>query len=119
MTESFFTRATWRKGKRRATYPRTQPWAGCTIAPAAFLAAARLAGLQNGLGKRRRCEAVARSTGRRCKCAAMNFARYCYKHGGPRDAAKRRPYVPGKFAQRAIAERALGLRPSRVRPSQL
>jgi hypothetical protein len=41
----------------------------------------------------------------------MNFARYCTKHGGPRDAAKRRPYVPGKFAQRAIAERALRLRP--------
>jgi hypothetical protein len=76
-----------------------------------LLAVARLHGFGGALSKHRRCEAVARSTGRRCKCPAMNFARYCTKHGGPRDAAKRRPYVPGKFAQRAIAERALGLRP--------
>ena len=76
-----------------------------------LLAVARLHGFGGALSKHRRCEAVARSTGRRCKCAAMNFARYCTKHGGPRDAAKRRPYVPGKFAQRAIAERALRLRP--------
>src|SRR6516225_2535006 len=110
-TEGFFTRATWRKGKRRATYPRTQPWSGRTTAPARLLAVAHLHGFGGALSKHRRCAAVSRSTGRRCKCAAMNFARYCTKHGAPRDAAKRRPYVPGKFAQRAIAERALGLRP--------
>ena len=107
----FFTRETWRRGKRRATYQRTRPWGGRTTAPPLLLAVAHLHGFGGALSKHRRCAAVARSTGRRCKCAAMNFARYCTKHGGPRDAAKRRPYVPGKFAQRAIAERALGLRP--------
>jgi hypothetical protein len=107
----FFTRATWRRGKRRATYPRTKPYGGRTTAPPALLAVARLNGFGGPLDNRPRCAAVARSTGRACKHVAMNFSTYCFSHGGSRRAARHRPYVPGELAQRAIAERALGLWP--------
>jgi hypothetical protein len=112
LSEDFFTRADWRPSPKRATYPRVQPYAGRKTAPPAFLAAAKFAGLNTN--RAARCTRIAASTGQRCKHVAMKGSKHCMSHGGANSlngARRARAYVPTEQAQRAQAERALGLRP--------
>jgi hypothetical protein len=52
----------------------------------------RFPGYQSRFGdghpNRRQCVAIARSTGQRCRCDALQGASHCQKHGGHRQAAR-------------------------------
>lgn len=86
-----FTALDWRPGKRRKTKPRKQFHGGQKVAPVAFLVAAK--SNQFGSGVHRRCQAIARSTGARCRCVAMVGVDYCLVHTGAAQLAKRGLYV--------------------------
>lgn len=80
-----FTKADWRPGKRRASYPRKRAWGGAKVAPAAFVAMARLVGFGSEAAKARQC--------RHCRRPAMRGLPVCREHGGASHAARRRPFV--------------------------
>jgi hypothetical protein len=106
LSETQFSRADWRAGKRRRTQPRVHDYAGQKTAPVNFLAAAKLAGLHTD--RAARCTAIARSTGRKCRHVAMKGAGLCLIHGGALMARKLRPYVATAHGRRIMDERALG-----------
>jgi len=112
MSETQFSKADWRPSKKRATYGRVRAWGGQKQAPLAFLAAAKLAGLNTN--RAMRCSRIAVSTGRPCRRVAMKGTTLCLSHGGAGVARTFRTYVPTTSALHARTERALGLR----RPAQ-
>jgi hypothetical protein len=87
-----FTRDTWRKGKRRATYQRVKPWGGATQANANFLASIALHAIGGPLDTRTRCSGRRRN-GEPCHCLAMRGSRFCQRHGGAQGARHLRSYV--------------------------
>jgi hypothetical protein len=91
--ENRFTRETWRQGGRSRLRKRTKPWGGCKKAPAAFLAAAKLAAIQPGRANRRLCGATKRN-GDACRRLAMRGSAGCECHGGIRALAARGEYQP-------------------------
>ena len=90
MSETQFSAADWRPGKRRKTYPRQRRHNGQKQAPPAFTAAGKLSGI--GSGKHRLCGARRRDGGV-CRSIAMNGCAHCRLHGGAMQAARLRPYV--------------------------
>jgi hypothetical protein len=92
MSETNFTRADWRPGKRRRTYVRVKPYGGRKEAPPAFLAAVKLHAIGAPLDKRARC-AGKRRDGCRCGMIALNGSTFCRRHGGAMSAKLTRPYV--------------------------
>jgi DnaJ-class molecular chaperone len=87
MSETQFTRADWRPGKRRRSTPRVKPWGGAKVAGVAFLA---MSGSRAGFGsgKHRRCALA------HCNGWAMKGVSTCHKHGGAGNVARyRRPFV--------------------------
>jgi hypothetical protein len=106
LSETHFDRSDWRPGKRRRTQPRVHDYAGQKVAPVAFLAAAKLAGLHTD--RAARCTATALSTGRKCRRVAVTGANVCMVHGGALALKRNRPYVATGHGQRITAERALG-----------
>jgi len=87
-----FTRADWRKGKRRATYERVKPWGGAKQANAAFLEAVKLHAIGAPLDNRPRCAGIRRN-GQACRSIACNGSVYCLRHGGAQGAKRFRAYV--------------------------
>ena len=77
----FFTRATWRAGKKSRLRKRTKPWGGCKTAPAAFLEAAKHAGFKPGRPGYRICSATKRD-GSPCGRLALKGLKVCEAHGG-------------------------------------
>jgi hypothetical protein len=106
MSETQFSKADWRPGKRNRTRPRVHDFAGQKTAPVNFLAAAKLVGLHTNTAKR--CTAIARSTGRKCRHVAMKDTGLCLIHGGALIARKLRPYTATAHGRRIMAERAFG-----------
>ena len=91
MSETQFSAADWRPGKRRKTYVRKYRRNGQKTAPPAFLAAAAVSGI--GSGKHRICSAKRRD-GEPCRSIAMNGCNHCRLHGGASQTARTiRPYV--------------------------
>ena len=80
MTE-FFTRETWRAGKKSRLRKRVNPYAGCKTAPAAFLEAAKKTQFRPGRPGCRLCCALRRD-GRPCGRLALKELRVCEAHGG-------------------------------------
>jgi hypothetical protein len=101
-----FTKADWRPSEKRATYVRERAWGGQKLAPTAFLAAAKLAGLNTN--RALRCSRVAVSTGRPCRRVAMKGTTLCLCHGGAGVVRMFRDYVPTKSALRAKARARSG-----------
>jgi hypothetical protein len=94
MAESHFTRATWRPGAKRQTYPRVRDWGGQVEASAEFLAwSGSVAGF--GSGRHRRCARPG------CNGWAMREASECRKHNGASVASKLRPYASPWRARQA------------------
>jgi hypothetical protein len=102
LSDTQFSRADWRPGGRRKTVPRKRSWGGQKVAPVAFRAAAKFAGLHTHRAKR--CTATALSTGRTCRRVAMGGSDLCLVHGGALAAKRNRPYVPTGHGQRIKAE---------------
>ena len=80
MTE-FFTRETWRAGNRSKLRKRVNGYAGCKVAPPAFLEAAKIAGFKPGRPGYRLCNATKRD-GNPCRRLAMKDLKVCEAHGG-------------------------------------
>jgi hypothetical protein len=106
MSETQFSRADWRPGKRRRTQPRVRDYPGQKTAPIALIAAAKLVGLHTN--RAARCTATARSTGRTCRRVAVTGADVCMVHGGALALKRNRPCAATGHGQRIMAERALG-----------
>jgi hypothetical protein len=77
----FFTRATWRRGKKFRMRKRVKPYAGCKVAPPAFLEAAKHAGFKPGRPGYRVCRATKRD-GSPCGNLALKELPVCGVHGG-------------------------------------
>jgi hypothetical protein len=77
----FFTRETWRAGKRSKLRKRVNGYAGCKVAPLAFLAAAKIAAFKPGRPGYRLCNATKRD-GNPCRRLAMKDLKVCEAHGG-------------------------------------
>jgi|SRR5262252_407002 len=103
VVQPYFTRETWRRGKRRATHPRVKPWGGHTVANEAFLAAARAHAIGGPLDKRPRCTGVRFKSGLPCRGLAMNGSTFCMRHGGAQGARRVRPYV-AKWGERRASK---------------
>lgn len=86
MSETQFTRADWRPGKRRRSQPRVRNWGGRKQAPPAWLAAMAQSGFDSGLTPR--CA--------HCGRFAFKGTNLCRFHNGPRVA--KRPYVRSAIA---------------------
>jgi len=80
MTE-FFTKATWRAGKKSRLRKRVNSYAGCKTAPAAFLEAAKQTQFKPGRPGCRICCATKRD-GTPCRRLALKEFRVCEAHGG-------------------------------------
>lgn len=91
MSDTHFTRLTWKPGKRRVTRPRKRHYGGQIEAPLALLAAARLH--QFGSGAHRQCEAMSRRTGERCRAVCIADLPLCHMHRGAAVMAARGQYV--------------------------
>jgi hypothetical protein len=77
----FFTRATWRLGKKFRMRKRVNRYAGCKTAPPAFLEAAKRVGFKPGRPGYRVCSATKRN-GRPCGNLALKGLKVCGAHGG-------------------------------------
>ena len=77
----FFTRETWRAGKKTRLRKRVHPYAGCMTAPAAFLEAAKKTQFRPGRPGCRLCCALRRD-GRPCGRLALRELKVCEAHGG-------------------------------------
>jgi hypothetical protein len=91
LSETQFSKAGWRPGKRRRTQPRQRCYGGQKEAPLWLLAAGRLVGLHTD--RAARCTRIAASTGKRCRHVAMKGSNLCLSHGGAVAAKRIRPYV--------------------------
>jgi hypothetical protein len=89
VSETQFSRADWRPGKRRRTQPRQRDFGGAKEAQAGLIAARKFVGL-NTLAARR-CKRIAVSTGKPCRHRAMRGSDYCLSHGGSAAVSKQRP----------------------------
>jgi hypothetical protein len=90
---NFFTRATWRSGKKRRLRKRTKPYGGCKTAPAAFLEAAKQTQFRPGRPGGRLCSAVKRD-GSPCGRLALKELRVCEAHGGCSILARQKKLQP-------------------------
>ncbi len=81
LVTEFFTRETWRRGKKSRLRKRTKPFAGRKTAPAAFLKAAKQTQFRPGRPGCRLCCALRRD-GRSCGRLALREFRVCEAHGG-------------------------------------
>lgn len=106
MSNTQFTRADWRPGNRRKTYPRQRDFGGRKQAPAALIAAGLHAGLHTNTAAR--CTAIANSTGRKCRRVAVTGCSKCMCHGGALSLIAKRGYVKTQGGQERAAERILG-----------
>jgi hypothetical protein len=78
---NFFTRATWRPGKKRRMYKRVKPYGGQIAAPAAFLEAGQRNAFKPGRPGYRICSATKRD-GSPCGMLALKGLKVCGAHGG-------------------------------------
>jgi hypothetical protein len=81
LVTDFFTRETWRAGKKSRLRKRVHAYAGCKTAPAAFLEAAKQTQFSAGRPGCRLCTAVKRD-GTPCGRLALREFRVCESHGG-------------------------------------
>lgn len=79
----FFTRETWRAGKRSPMRKRVKPYGGQKVAPKAFLEAAKRTYFQPGRANHRKCSATKRD-GTACGMLAIKGMKVCGAHGGYR-----------------------------------
>jgi hypothetical protein len=89
----FFTRETWRSGKKFKLRKRVNNYAGRKTAPVEFLAAAKRAGFKPGRPGYRLCGAIKRN-GDPCRRLAMRGCQGCESHGGIRALARRGEFQP-------------------------
>jgi hypothetical protein len=101
----FFTRATWRPGKRHRMRKRVKPWGGKITAPAAFLEAAKLAAFRPGRPGYRVCHATKRD-GTPCGRLALRDMKVCGAHGGYSVLAHQGKLQPSGRSAAAIERRA-------------
>ena len=87
MVSDFFTRETWRPGKKRRMYKRTKLWGGQKVAPPAFLEAAKHTQFRPGRPGARICTATKRAGGP-CGRLALKGLNVCGAHGGYSALAK-------------------------------
>ena len=98
----FFTRETWRAGKKNRLRKRTKPYAGCKTAPAAFLEAAKKSQFRPGRPGYRLC-CVLKRNGDPCRRLALRELKVCEAHGGLGQLAMRGEFQP---SGRSVAFRA-------------
>jgi hypothetical protein len=113
----FFTRETWRPGKRSRMRKRVHPYAGCKTAPPAFLASRKLTAFKPGRPGYRICSATKRD-GTPCGNLAMRDLKVCGAHGGFSILARQGKFQPSgrtaafKAARAAAVEGRSGVAPS-------
>ena len=105
MSETHFSRADWRPGKRGKRRLRKNNYGGCKIAPPAFLAAAKESAILPGRTNRRICTAMKRD-GTPCGMLALRDVNVCGAHGGWSVWAKRGVLKKSGKGQAIRAERA-------------
>jgi hypothetical protein len=101
----FFTRETWRSGKKFKLRKRVNNYAGRKTAPVEFLAAAKIAGFKPGRPGYRLCGSLKRD-GSPCRRLAMRDCKGCESHGGIRALARRGEFQPSGRTALFKAERA-------------
>ena len=112
----FYTRATWRAGKKFKLRKRVNNYAGRKTAPAEFLAAAKIAGFKPGRPGYRLCGARKRD-GSPCRRLAMRGCKGCESHGGIRALARRGEFQPSGRTALFKAERAAAVEGRSPSPS--
>jgi hypothetical protein len=89
----FFTRETWRAGKKSRLRKRRKPYGGRKTAPVAFLEAAKQTQFRPGRPGCRLCCALRRD-GRPCGRLALKELPVCESHGGLSILARRGEFQP-------------------------
>ena len=89
----YYTRATWRVGKKRRLLKRIKPWGGQTTAPAGFLEAGKRNAFKPGRPGYRVCSATKRD-GTPCRRLAMKGCKGCESHGGILALARQGKFQP-------------------------
>jgi hypothetical protein len=97
------TKTTWRASKHHRLVKRTHGYAGRTVAPAAFLEAAKRTQFKPGRPGHRVCSATKRD-GTPCRMLALRGMKICLAHGGAAALARQGRYQPSGRAAAAIAE---------------
>ena len=77
----YFTKATWRPSKQRRLVKRLHAFGGATVAPPAFLEAAKRTQFKKGRPGHRVCSATQKN-GKPCSRLAMRGMLVCESHGG-------------------------------------
>ena len=96
------TKTTWRVSKHHRLVKRVHNFGGVTVAPAAFLEAAKRTQFRKGRPDHRVCSATQRN-GKPCARLAMRNQRVCESHGGALALARQGRYQPSGRAAAAIA----------------
>jgi hypothetical protein len=89
----FFTRETWRAGKKSRLRKRRKPYGARKTVPVAFLEAAKKSQFRPGRPGCRLCRATRRD-GRACGRLALKELPVCESHGGPSILARRGEFQP-------------------------
>jgi hypothetical protein len=105
---NFFTRATWRAGKKSRLRKRVHPYAGCKTAPAAFLESAKQTQFKPGRPGYRLCNATKRD-GTPCGRLALRDFAVCEAHGGLRALARQGKLQPSGRTAAFKAARAAAI----------
>ena len=99
------TKTTWRASRqRRRIVKRVQNWGGVTVAPAAFLEAAKRTQFQKGRPGHRICSATQKN-GKACTRLAMHGMKVCESHGGALALARQGRLQKSGRAAAAIADK--------------
>jgi hypothetical protein len=103
------TMATWRQGKKRRMIKRVNHFGGQTVAPPAFLEAAKRTWFTKGFPNHKTCSATKRD-GKPCGMRALKGMSVCAAHGGQLALARQGRLQKSGRAAAAIAAKAEALR---------
>ena len=96
------TKTTWRGSKHHRLVKRVHNFGGQTVAPPAFLEAAKRTQFQKGRPGHRVCGSL-KNDGTPCGMLALNGMKVCLAHGGAAALARQGRYQPSGRAAAAIA----------------
>jgi hypothetical protein len=103
------TKTTWRASKHHRLVKRVHNFGGVTVAPAAFLEAAKRTQFQKDRPGHRVCSAM-KKDGNPCRMLALKGMKVCLAHGGQAALARQGRYQPSGRAAAAIAAKAEAMR---------
>ena len=96
------TKTTWRASKHHRLIKRVHNFGGVTVAPPAFIEAAKGTRFQKGRPGHRVCSSL-KKDGTTCGMLALKGMKFCLAHGGAAALARQGRYQPSGRAAAAIA----------------